>query len=210
MSATELLQTHLGRSPLIAIVRGITPAEAEATGRALFDSGISIIEVPLNSPSPFESIAAIASALGPHALVGAGTVLRVADVRRVRDAGGRLIVAPNCDPAVIAAAVSADLVALPGYFTPTEAFRAIEAGAHGLKFFPAEGASPKVLKAHKAVLPRDLPVLAVGGIQPDTMRPWLEAGADGFGLGTGLYRPGQEPDETAMRARAYVASLESE
>src|SRR5688500_11701231 len=203
MSST-LLKTHLGRCPLIAIIRGITPGEAEATGRAIFDNGISVIEVPLNSPSPFESIAAIAGALGPDALVGAGTVLSVADVRRVREAGGRLIVAPNCDPAVIAAAVSADMVALPGYFTPTEAFRAIEAGAHGLKLFPAEAASPKMLRAHRAVLPADIPVLPVGGIQPDTMRPWLEAGADGFGLGTGLYRPGQDASETAMRARAYV------
>jgi 2-dehydro-3-deoxyphosphogalactonate aldolase len=210
MSASDLLKNQLGRCPLVAILRGITPAEAEATGRALFDSGIAIIEVPLNSPSPFESIAALAAALGPDALVGAGTVLDVADVRRVRDAGGRLIVAPNCDPAVIAAASSAGLVAMPGYFTPTEAFRAIEAGAHALKLFPAEAASPKVLQAHKAVLPADLPILPVGGIQPDTMRPWREAGADGFGLGTGLYRPGQEPSETAMRARAYVASLESE
>lgn len=210
MDASTELKQHLGRCPLVAILRGLTPADAAATAQALFDNGISIIEVPLNSPSPFESIGLIAAALGERALIGAGTVMTATDVRRVRDAGGRLIVSPNCDPGVIAAAVGAQMVSVPGYFTPTEAFRAIEAGAHGLKFFPAEGASPKVLKAHKAVLPSDLPVLAVGGIQPEAMRTWIEAGADGFGIGTGLYRPGQDAAQTMMRARAYRAALENE
>ena len=207
MSAGELLHHFLGQCPLIAIVRGITPAEAEAVADAIFEGGIRIIEVPLNSAEPLKSIERIARRLGDRALVGAGTVLDPADVARVKNAGGRIIVSPDTNPEVIAAAASAGLVSCPGYFTPSEAFAAIRAGAHGLKLFPAEAASPAVLKAQLAVLPRDIPVIVVGGVQPDNMKPWREAGASGFGLGSGLYKPGQSAADTLVKARAYVAGL---
>ena len=207
MSAGELLHHFLGQCPLIAIVRGITPAEAEAVADAIFEGGIRIIEVPLNSAEPLKSIERIARRLGDRALVGAGTVLDPADVARVKNAGGRIIVSPDTNPEVIAAAASAGLVSCPGYFTPSEAFAAIRAGAHGLKLFPAEAASPAVLKAQLAVLPRDIPVIVVGGVQPDNMKPWREAGASGFGLGSGLYKPGQSAADTLAKARAYVAGL---
>ncbi|GLR48179.1 2-dehydro-3-deoxy-6-phosphogalactonate aldolase [Sphingomonas astaxanthinifaciens] len=207
MSAEEDFAQYLGQCPLVAIIRGVTPEEAVAVGKALLAAGIAIIEVPLNSPQPFESIDRLAKALGDRALVGAGTVLDPLSVARVKDAGGRLVVAPNTNAQVIAAAVQAGMVAAPGYFTPTEAFVALDAGAQALKLFPAEGASPAVLKAQRAVLPRQVPVLVVGGVQPDTMTPWLEAGANGFGLGSGLYVPGRSADEVEARARAYVAGL---
>ena len=207
MSAKELLHLYLDQCPLVGIVRGVTPAEADAIGDAIHDAGIRIIEVPLNSPDPLKSIESIAKRLGDRALVGAGTVLDPAQVGQVRDAGGRIIVSPNTNVAVIRAAAEAGLVSMPGYFTPSEAFAAIGAGAHALKLFPAEGADPAVLKAQLAVLPRDVPVLAVGGIKPGGMRPWLDAGATGFGLGGGLYTPGQSPAETLEKARAYVAGL---
>lgn len=207
MSAKELLHLYLDQCPLVGIVRGVTPAEADAIGDAIHDAGIRIIEVPLNSPDPLKSIESIAKRLGDRALVGAGTVLDPAQVGQVRDAGGRIIVSPNTNVAVIRAAAEAGLVSMPGYFTPSEAFAAIGAGAHALKLFPAEGADPAVLKAQLAVLPRDVPVLAVGGIKPGGMRPWLDAGATGFGLGGGLYKPGQSPAETLEKARAYVAGL---
>jgi 2-dehydro-3-deoxyphosphogalactonate aldolase len=140
--------------------------------------------------------------------VGAGTVLNVEDVARVRDAGGRIIVSPDTNADVIAATAEAGLVSSPGYYTPSEAFAAIRAGATALKLFPAEGANPAVLKAQLAVLPKDIPILAVGGIKPDNMRPWLNAGASGFGLGGGLYQPGQSADDTLVRARAYVEGLQ--
>lgn len=209
MDPSQLLRRYLDACPLVAIIRGVTPDEAEAIGEAVRDSGIGIIEVPLNSPDPLQSIERLARRFGESMLVGAGTVLAVEDVARVRDAGGRIIVSPDCNPAVIAASVQAGLVSSPGYFTPSEAFTAIRAGAHALKLFPAEGASPAVLKAQLAVLPKEFPVLAVGGIKPDNMRGWLDAGATGFGLGGGLYRPGQSPQETREKARAYVAGLNS-
>ena len=205
MSPKETLRHYLGQCPLVAIIRGVTPAEAEAVGQAIVDAGIRIVEVPLNSPDPLDSIARLAARFGEQVLVGAGTVLHAGEVATVAAAGGRLIVAPNSGRDVIAAAAAAGLVSCPGYFTPSEAFAALEAGATGLKLFPAEGASPAVLKAQRAVLPKDLPVLPVGGISPDNMRPWLDAGADGFGLGSGLYVPGQSAEETAAKARAYVA-----
>ena len=207
MTPSERLRARLDQCPLVAIIRGVMPDQAVAVGRAIFDAGIRIVEVPLNSPDPFDSIGRLASALGDDALIGAGTVLNVSDVGRVRDAGGGLVVAPNSDPDVIAAAAASDMISMPGFFTPTEAFTAIAAGAHALKLFPAEGASPAFVKAQRAVLPADIPVLAVGGIAPDIMRPWLEAGADGFGLGSGLFKPGQSAEETGVRARAYVAGL---
>ena len=169
----------------------MTPDEAEAIGEAIFEGGIRIIEVPLNSPDPLESIERLAKRFGERALVGAGTVLDPDEVARVRDAGGRMIVSPDTNTEVIAAAAAAGSSPRPGYFTPSEAFAAIRAGATALKLFPAEAASPAVLKAQLAVLPSDVPVIAVGGIKPDNMRPWLDAGAAGFGLGGGLYKPGQ-------------------
>lgn len=207
MSAKQLFHRYLGECPLIAILRGVTPDEAEAIGDAIFQGGIRIIEVPLNSPEPLESIARLARRFGDKMLVGAGTVLEVAQVEQVRQAGGRIIVSPDTNSDVIAASAQAGLISSPGYFTPSEAFTAIRAGATALKLFPAEGASPSALKAQLAVLPKDIPVLAVGGVRPDNMRQWLDAGAAGFGLGSGLYKPGQSPAETLEKARAYVAGV---
>jgi 2-dehydro-3-deoxyphosphogalactonate aldolase len=207
MSAAEDFRRYFAECPLVAIIRGVTPADAEATARAIFDGGIRIIEVPLNSPQPFDSIQIVARALGDRALIGAGTVLDTDDVRRVQDVGGRLIVAPNMNEDVVRATVDAGMVSSPGFFTPTEAFAAIEAGALALKLFPAEAASPAVVKALKAVLPKDIPLIAVGGVRVDNLREWLEAGTDGFGLGSGLFKPGQDPGETLEKARAFVAAV---
>ena len=207
MDARALLHRYLDQCPLIAIIRGVTPDDAEVTGDAILEGGIRIIEVPLNSPNPLASIEKLAKKFGDRALVGAGTVLKLEDVARVGDAGGRIIVSPDTNAEVISAAAAAGLVSSPGYFTPSEAFTAIRAGATALKLFPAEAASPAVLKAQLAVIPRDVPVLAVGGIKPDNMRPWLEAGASGFGLGGGLYQPGQSAEDTLVKARAYVEGL---
>ena len=209
MSAGDLLQRYLDQCPLVGIIRGVRPDDAEAVGEALHEGGIRIIEVPLNSPNPLASIERLARKFGDEVLVGAGTVLDPTDVGRVWDAGGRIIVSPNTNVDVIAATVAIDLVSSPGYFTPSEAFAAIGAGATALKLFPAEAATPAVLKAQLAVLPKDIPVLAVGGIKPGNMRPWLDAGATGFGLGGGLYQPGQSPAETLDKARAYVAGLKA-
>lgn len=209
MSAKELLHRYLGECPLVGIIRGVTPDEAEAIGAAIHEGGIRIIEVPLNSPDALASIELLAKKFGDEVLVGAGTVLDPTDVGKVWDAGGRIIVSPDTNVDVIAATAAIDLVSSPGYFTPSEAFAAIRAGATALKLFPAEAATPAVLRAQLAVLPSDIPVLAVGGVTPDNMRPWLDAGATGFGLGGGLYRAGQSPDETLAKARAYVAGLKA-
>lgn len=207
MAPADLLRDHLAQCPLVAIIRGVAPGEAEAVGRAIFDAGIRIIEVPLNSADPFASIRALSAAFGEQALIGAGTVLDPAQVAEVKGAGGRLIVSPDTNPAVIGAAVAAGMVSTPGYFTPSEAFAALRAGAHGLKLFPAEAASPAVLKSQLAVIPRAVPVLVVGGVRPDNMQPWLDAGAAGFGLGGGLYVAGQSVEDTSAKASAYVAGL---
>ena len=207
MSASELLRHYLDECPLVAILRGVTPGEAEAIGAAIHEAGIRIIEVPLNSPNPLKSIELLAKKFGDHALVGAGTVLDPTDVGRVWDAGGRIIVSPDANVEVIAATAAIGLVSSPGYFTPSEAFLAIRAGATALKLFPAEAATPAVLKAQLAAIPKTVPVMVVGGVKPDTMQPWLEAGATGFGLGGGLYKPGQSPAETLEKARSYVAGL---
>jgi 2-dehydro-3-deoxyphosphogalactonate aldolase len=207
MSAKELLHHYLDQCPLIAIIRGVTADEVEGIGDAIYEGGIRIVEVPLNSPEPLKSIERLAKKFGERMLVGAGTVLDPADVSRIRDVGGRIIVSPDSNPQVISAAASAGLVSSPGYFTPTEAFAAIRAGATSLKLFPAEGATPAMLKAHLAVIPNAIPILIVGGIQPGNMRPWLDAGARGFGLGGGLYKPGQSPAETLDKARAYVRGV---
>jgi len=207
MNPSEELKRRLAQCPFVAIIRGVTPAEIDDIGGALAGAGIAIIEVPLNSPDPFISIERLAKSLADDILVGAGTVMSTADVARVRDAGGRIIVSPDTNAKVIEAAAQANLVSTPGYFTPSEAFTAIRAGAHGLKFFPAEAATPAVVKAQRAVIPRHVPLLVVGGITPDSLQPWLEAGADGFGLGGGLYKPGQSARETAAKANAYIKAL---
>lgn len=208
MSFIETFDRHFSECPLIAIIRGVTPDEVVGVGEALVVAGIRIIEIPLNSPDPFDSIARLGARLGAEATVGAGTVLSVADVGRVADAGGTIIVSPHSDPAVIADAAARGLVAAPGYFTPTEAFAALAAGAHILKLFPAEAASPTVLKAQKAVLPKHVPVLPVGGIKPESMAAWRAGGAAGFGLGGGVFKPGMSPADVGAAARRYVAALE--
>ena len=201
------LKARLAECPLIAIIRGVTPGEAEAIGDAIYEAGIRIIEVPLNSPEPLKSIELLAKSLGDRVLVGAGTVLDPADVARVRDAGGRIIVSPSTFAPVIEATAAANMVSSPGFYTPSEAFEAIRAGAHSLKLFPAEAASPAMLKAMLAVIPRDIPLLVVGGVRPDGMKPWLEAGAAGFGLGSEVYAPGRSAAETGANARAYVEGV---
>ncbi|HEX8217055.1 MAG TPA: 2-dehydro-3-deoxy-6-phosphogalactonate aldolase [Allosphingosinicella sp.] len=209
MNATERLQFHLGQCPLVAIIRGVTPEEAVDVAEAIYAAGIRIVEVPLNSPDPIASIERLASRFGDRALIGAGTVLDPEDVARIADAGGRLIVSPNTHVPVIEATVALGLVSSPGYFTPSEAFDALRAGAHALKFFPAEAATPAVVKGQKAVLPPDVPVLVVGGITADNLAPWMAAGADGFGLGSGVYRPGQDAETVGRQAAAYVAAVRS-
>ncbi|HEX8309210.1 MAG TPA: 2-dehydro-3-deoxy-6-phosphogalactonate aldolase [Allosphingosinicella sp.] len=207
MNPLQELRRRLGECALVAIIRGVTPGEVEAIGEAIFEAGIRIIEVPLNSPDPLASIERLAKRFGESALIGAGTVLDAADVARVGDAGGRVIVSPNTFEPVIQSAAAAGMISLPGFFTPSEAFTALRAGATGLKLFPAEGASPAVVKGQRAVLPKDVPLLVVGGIGPGNMKPWLDSGAQGFGLGSGLYRPGQSAQETGAKARAYVEGL---
>ena len=199
-----MLKPWLEPLPLVAILRGLAPDEAAATGRAIVAAGFRVLEVPLNSPQPLDSIARLAEALGADVLVGAGTVMTPAQVDAVANAGGRLIVMPHADTAVIRAAKAAGLLCMPGVATPTEAFAALAAGADGLKLFPAEQLSPAVLKAWRAVLPRTVPVLPVGGIAPDTMAPWIAAGAAGFGIGSALYAPGRSLDDTTQRARAFA------
>ncbi len=207
MSAKELLHRYLDECPLVAILRGIGPEDAQAVADAVYESGIRIIEIPFNSPDPLRSIELLARSFGERALVGAGTVLDPTDVARVRDAGGRLVVSPDTNNAVISATAAAGMVSCPAFFTPTEAFTALRSGATALKLFPAEAAAPGVLKAQLAILPKDVTVLIVGGIKPDNMRPWLDAGAAGFGLGSGLYKPGQSAADTLEKARAYVAGV---
>jgi 2-dehydro-3-deoxyphosphogalactonate aldolase len=199
------LKAAMAVCPLVAILRGVRPEEVEAIGRVLIDAGFSLIEVPLNSPDPFDSIARLARLEG--ALVGAGTILDPAEVEKLAAAGGMLAVSPHCDPAVIAETKRLGLISIPGIGTPTEAFAALKAGADALKLFPAEGASPTVLKAMRAVLPKETAVLPVGGIAPDTMGPWRAAGAAGFGLGSGLYKPGDSAEAVAAQARKFIAAL---
>ena len=202
--------TAFAALPLVAILRGVEPHEVAGIGEALVEAGFTLIEVPLNSPDPCASIEVLAQALGDRAMIGAGTVLTPGDVARVADAGGRMVISPNTNVDVIAETARRGMASLPGYFTPSEAFTAIQAGATALKLFPAEAASPQVLKAQRAVLPRDVPVLAVGGVAPDTMAPWRAAGADGFGLGSALYKRGATAAEVAVAARAFVTAWREE
>lgn len=193
--------------PLIAILRGVRPDEVVAIGEELVAAGFTLIEVPMNSPDPLDSVARLVAALGDRAMIGAGTVLTVDQVAAMRDAGGRMVISPNTNIDVIRASAAAGLVSLPGIATPSEAFAALGAGATALKLFPAEAVSPTVLKAMRAILPSDLRVLPVGGIVPEGMAAWRQAGAAGFGLGSALYKPGMTAGEVGARARAFIAAL---
>ena len=198
------LQQRLAPLPLIAILRGVKPDEALALGEALLAAGFRALEVPLNSPEPLVSIARLAATFGERALIGAGTVLHPDQALQVADAGGRRIVMPHSDRAIIRASTSRGLLCVPGVATPSEAFAALGAGAAALKLFPAEGLPPTVVRAWRAVLPKELWLLPVGGITPASMAPYLAAGASGFGLGSALYRAGMSVAEVAGAATAFA------
>ena len=195
--------------PLIAILRGIQPFEAVSIAGVILEAGIDKIEVPLNSPNPFDSIRAIAKKYGNQALIGAGTVLTVAQVKQVRAAGGQLVVSPNCDPNVIRATIAEGMQSWPGVFTPSEALTALKAGATGLKLFPGDMAGPNGLKAMRAILPIGTKVYAVGGTAPDNFSQWVEASANGFGLGTAIYKPGDTAETVTIKAEAIVKAYDS-
>lgn len=206
MTAAAKFESCLGRMPLIAILRGVKPDESVAIGQALIGAEFGLIEVPLNSPDPWASIEALARNF-PEALIGAGTVLAPDDVRRVGEAGGELIVAPNLNPEVVQEAVRRGMVCLPGVMTPTEAFSALRAGATALKLFPAELIGPEGVKALRAVLPPQTRLFPVGGITPENLAGYCHAGAAGFGIGSALYRPGVTAAEVAPRAHAFASAL---
>lgn len=193
--------------PLVAVLRGIAPEEIPGVGEALTEHGFHVLEVPLNSPRAFESIRLLADRWGAQCLVGAGTVIAVEDVARVRAAGGRVVVMPHADAAVIRAAKAQGMLCIPGVATPTEAFAALAAGADGLKMFPAEALPPAALRAWRAVLPKDTLVFAVGGMKPDNLGPYWDAGASGFGTGSNLYKPGTPPAAVRLVAAAYAAAV---
>ncbi|WP_018067381.1 2-dehydro-3-deoxy-6-phosphogalactonate aldolase [Martelella mediterranea] len=203
MNFTEALEA----CNLIAILRGIRPEEAEPIGEALIEAGWRIIEVPLNSPEPLKSIEKLQARFGDRALIGAGTVLTERQVADVAATGARVIISPNANPAVIEATAARDMISLPGVATPTEAFAAIAAGATGIKAFPAEAIPPIAIKAWKAVLPKEIPVFAVGGVTPDNMKAYVEAGASGFGIGGALYKPGADVAAIAQKARQFIEAM---
>ncbi len=205
MNATSTLSAAMARLPLVAILRGLTPAEAPAVGQALAAAGFAMLEVPLNSPQPLDSIAQLVER-HPGLLIGAGTVLTVAQVRDVQAAGGRLIVSPNFQAEVVREAARLDMVCLPGILTPTEAFGALAAGAHGLKLFPAEMGSPAVVKAMLAVLPAGTALLPVGGVTAENIPIWRAAGAAGCGIGSALYKPGKDAAAVQRDAAAFAAA----
>lgn len=204
-----MFHTLKDRLPLVAILRGLEPERAVAVAETLIDAGFDILELPLNSPSPFESIAAIVEACGDRALIGAGTVMTVDDVKHLAQTGAQLVVSPNCNRAVIEHSVAAGMVCLPGVLTPTEMFSALDAGATGLKIFPAELMPPSGIKAVRAVLPKDCPVYVVGGIDAGNMRQFLAAGATGFGMGSAIFRPGKAIEAIAADARALIEAFEA-
>lgn len=201
------MKTWLERCRLVAVLRGLRPVEAVSIGAALVDAGLRIMEVPLNSPNPYVSIERLQAAFGDRALVGAGTVMRPHEVHAVVAAGGKLIVSPHAAIDVVRAAKAAGVLAMPGFFTPTEAFAVLEAGADALKLFPAEATTPATLKALRAVLPPGTLVLPVGGVGPGTLAPWLAVGAAGFGIGSALYKPGDSAETVGARARALVGEV---
>lgn len=199
-----MLKQTLAKNGLIAILRGLHPSEAQAIGKVLYDAGFRTLEVPLNSPQPFESIRILRASLPADCLVGAGTVLTAQQVEQVKASGGQVIVMPHSDPHVLRAAKAAGLYLSPGVATPTEAFAALAEGADVLKMFPAEQLGVAVVKAWLAVLPAGTMLIPVGGITPDNMQVFLDAGVSGFGLGSGLFKPGMSPDDVAVRAKAYM------
>jgi len=198
---------HLAQLPIVAILRGVTPARVEAVAQAIFDAGIRAIEVPLNSPEPFKSIELLANRFGGNALTGAGTVTTPAEVDRVAEAGGRLAVSPHTDAAVIARAVAKGLHPMPGIMTPSEAYAAFHAGARDLKLFPATSMGIGHLKAMLVILPPSVKIYAVGGVNPGNMKEWRAAGAAGFGLGSDLFKPDYDDAEIARRAKAAVEAF---
>lgn len=205
----DVLLNYMTHLPLIAILRGLKPDNAEAVGHALVEAGFRIIEVPLNSPEPFRSIEILAKTMPNDVLIGAGTVLEPDLVNGVHDVGGKLIVMPHADVEVIRRAKELRLICTPGVATPTEAFAALKAGADAIKIFPAEATPPAVVKAWRAVLPKDAIVLPVGGIKPDNMKPYLDAGANGFGLGSALFTPAMSVDEIARNARDFAKAWQA-
>ena len=209
MTVMEQWQDALKTLPLVAILRGLRPSEALDIGEVLVEAGFRIVEVPLNSPDPFDSIKLLAQSLSKRAIVGAGTVLTVADVETLHAVGGQICISPNANPDVIRRAKALGLISFPAFFTPTEAFSAIEAGADAIKLFPAELAGTTGLKAMKAVLPKTVPVFPVGGVNPDNMKDFIEAGAAGFGIGSAVFKPGDTPEIVYKKARAFVEGWEA-
>jgi 2-dehydro-3-deoxyphosphogalactonate aldolase len=204
MTLMEQWQDALKTLPLVAILRGLRPAEALGVGEVLVQAGFRIVEVPLNSPDPFDSIKLLVQALGKRAIVGAGTVLTVADVETLHAVGGQICISPNANPDVIRRAKALGMISFPAFFTPTEAFSAIDAGADAIKLFPAELAGTTGLKAMKAVLPKNVPVFPVGGVNPENMGDFIDAGAAGFGIGSAVFKPGDTPEIVYKKAKAFV------
>jgi 2-dehydro-3-deoxyphosphogalactonate aldolase len=201
------IKAWLERCPLVAILRGIQPAEADSICSALEQAGICIVEVPLNSPSPLESIAILSRSFGDRMLIGAGTLTAPSQVAEVAAAGGKLIVTPHADTAIVGAAKKAGLFAIPGFFNPTEAFALLDAGADAIKLFPAEVLGPSMVKALRAVLPKSTIVIPVGGVDAAQIAPWIEAGAKGLGVGSSLYEPGDDAQTVAAKARTLLDAL---
>jgi 2-dehydro-3-deoxyphosphogalactonate aldolase len=211
MSTMSALQSRFEAAnealPLVAVLRGLTPQDADAIGRTLYETGFRLLEIPLNSPDPLASVGAMRKALPTDALVGAGTVVTAEQVGEIRDRGGEMIFSPHLDVDVVRAAKAAELVCVPGVATPSEAFAALRAGADALKLFPAgDLITPRVVKAIRVVLPHGVRLMPFGGITPETMRPYAEAGAQAFGIGAALYKPGMSCDEVGRRASAFVAA----
>jgi 2-dehydro-3-deoxyphosphogalactonate aldolase len=203
------LSMWLQGCPLVAILRGVQTAEAESICSALEQAGIGIVEVPLNSPKPFETISILSRSFGSRMLIGAGTLTMPSQVTEVADAGGRLIVTPHADTAIVRAAKAAGLIAVPGFFNPTEAFALLQAGADAIKLFPGEVLGPPMLKALRAVLPKDAIVIPVGGVGPEQIAPWMAAGAGGFGIGSAIYKPGDDARAVAAKARVLMAAVQA-